>query len=95
LFEAAACGVPIISDEWNGLDHFFSAGEEILIARETDDVLRYLRELAPAEIRTLGRRARERVLAQHTGVHRARQLEAYVAELTAEHESSPRVCHAY
>jgi spore maturation protein CgeB len=95
LFEAAACGVPIISDEWNGLDHFFSPGEEILIARDTDDVLRYLRDVAPAEVRALGWRARERVLAQHTGDHRARQLEAYVAELTAEHESSPRVCHAY
>jgi spore maturation protein CgeB len=95
LFEAAACGVPIISDEWNGLDHFFSPDREILIARETEDVLRFLRELAPAEVRALGLRARERVLAQHTGDHRARQLEAYVAELTAEHESSPRVCHAY
>ncbi len=95
LFEAAACGVPIISDEWHGLDHFFTPEREILIARETQDVARFLRELAPAEARALGMRARERVLGQHTGEHRARQLETYLAELTAEHDSSPRACHAY
>src|SRR5581483_548045 len=28
LFEAAACGVPIISDYWQGLETFFQPGEE-------------------------------------------------------------------
>ena len=33
LFEAAACGVPVLSDAWEGLEAFFSPGEEILTAR--------------------------------------------------------------
>ena len=39
LFEAAACGVPILTDEWEGLDAFFEPGREILIARGTEDAL--------------------------------------------------------
>ena len=30
LFEAAACGTPILSDAWDGLEQFFIPGEEIL-----------------------------------------------------------------
>ena len=36
LFEAAACGVPIISDAWSGLEGFFVPDEEILLARTAD-----------------------------------------------------------
>jgi spore maturation protein CgeB len=83
LFEAGACGVPVISDEWRGLDEFFTPGEEILLARSCDDVLRYLRDIAPNEAQAIGARARARVLAQHSSAHRAMELESYVAELTA------------
>ena len=93
LFEAAACGVPIISDEWHGLEQFFSPGAEILIARSGEDTLRFLRELPPGDARAIGMRARERVLARHTGEHRARQLEVYVSELTSEPEACLRVRH--
>ena len=34
LFEAAACGAPILSDWWEGLDAFFEPGREILVARD-------------------------------------------------------------
>ena len=78
LFEAAACGVPVISDRWSGLDRFFVPGDEILIAETTEDVLRHLQHPEPAAI---GRRSRARVLAEHTAAHRAEQLERYVAEL--------------
>ena len=33
LFEAAACGTPIISDRWDGLDAIFAPGRDILLAR--------------------------------------------------------------
>src|SRR6185503_1614235 len=39
LFEAAACGVPVLSDAWDGLDAFFTPGEEILIADSAEDTL--------------------------------------------------------
>jgi spore maturation protein CgeB len=74
LFEAAACGVPIISDWWNGLDEFFNPESEILIASSTGDVLAAL-ELSDAQLRRIAFAARERVLAEHTGAQRAQQLE--------------------
>ncbi len=80
LFEAAACGCPTISDYWKGLDEFFCPNEEILIAHSTDDVLRYIKELSEHERTTLGQRARERILDEHSGIARARQLEQYISE---------------
>jgi spore maturation protein CgeB len=83
LFEAAACGIPIITDCWEGLDTFFEPGREILLARSAQDTLRYLRELPDAERRAIGARARERVLSAHTAAHRAAELEGYLTELLA------------
>ena len=82
LFEGAACAVPIVSDWWDGLDDFFAPNEEILIARETEDVLAAL-ELSDEELKQIGRNARERVLAAHTGIHRAADFEAAVNEAMA------------
>jgi spore maturation protein CgeB len=45
LFEAAACGTPMISDYWPGLETFFEPGDEILLAQDARDVLRILRDL--------------------------------------------------
>ena len=77
LFEAAACGVPIISDAWAGIDELFEPGKEILIAHDGDDVLRYLRDLNEHTRRAIGDRACARVHASHTAAHRAADLERY------------------
>jgi spore maturation protein CgeB len=79
LFEAAACGTPVISDEWPGLDEFFTPGEEILIANSASEIQRILRECPEEQARELGKRARARVLAGHTAAHRAAELEALIA----------------
>jgi glycogen(starch) synthase len=81
LFEAAACGTPIITDQWEGLDSFFRPGEEILVSHSPGQTLEYLRGLPESERRLIGNRARERVLAQHTARHRAITLESYIHEL--------------
>ncbi|MBV9076041.1 MAG: glycosyltransferase, partial [Methylobacteriaceae bacterium] len=65
LFEAAACGVPILSDRWEGLDAFFEPGREILLADTTEEAVAAL-DLGTAELRRIARAARERVLAEHT-----------------------------
>jgi spore maturation protein CgeB len=78
LFEAAACGVPVISDRWPGLDELFRDGEEIVIADSPDDVLRVLRAIPDDERRAIGERARAKVLAEHTAARRVDQLEALV-----------------
>ena len=73
LFEAAACGTPVLSDWWEGLDAFFTPGSEILIADGPDAAVAALDRPA-AELERIGRRARERVLDEHRSAHRAREL---------------------
>jgi spore maturation protein CgeB len=79
LFEAAACGVPVISDAWAGLETFFEPGREILVARKSADVLRFLRHVGDDQAARIGRRARARVLREHTAERRAEQLEREAA----------------
>jgi spore maturation protein CgeB len=86
LFEAAACGVPIISDWWDGIDTILEPDTEILIAHSAADTLRYAREMSEPERRAIGQRARARVLSEHTSAHRAAQLERYATTLLDRHE---------
>jgi spore maturation protein CgeB len=83
LFEAAACGVPIISDLWPGLETLLTPGKEILLARDGDEVLRFLKELPDEDRARIGHAARERVLREHTAAHRAQELEAHVTDARA------------
>jgi spore maturation protein CgeB len=80
LFEAAACSVPIITDEWPGLEELFIPGREILVARTRADALRLLSGVGEDEAADIAWRARERVLRDHTAAVRAMELERYVAE---------------
>jgi spore maturation protein CgeB len=80
LFEAAACGRAIISDYWPGLETVFRPDEEILIARNPEDVLRALRDLSDERLMQIGMNARKRVMEEHTGAHRALALESYICE---------------
>ncbi|HYO55329.1 CgeB family protein [Archangium sp.] len=75
LFEAAACGIPVLTDGWEGLDSFFRPGEEILIAHSTEDAVEAL-SLSPEDLARMGRRARERALTEHTAERRAEELVA-------------------
>jgi spore maturation protein CgeB len=79
LFEAGACGTPIISDWWDGLDEFFVPDHEILIARTTDDVLAAL-DRSDADLAAIATAAREGTLARHTAANRAAELEALLSQ---------------
>ena len=92
LFEAAACGTPIISDNWPGLNEFFEPGKEILIAETSEDVVEILREMPETERRAIGDRARERVLGAHTAAHRAAQLEAFIDECRYQSAENRDAC---
>jgi spore maturation protein CgeB len=83
LFEAAACGVPVISDRWEGLDSIFTIGEEILVADSAAEATAYLATVEEAERREIAARARRRVLAEHTAERRCDQLEHEVAGVAA------------
>jgi spore maturation protein CgeB len=91
LFEAAACGVPIISDRWAGLDSLFVPGEEILIVDVSEQVTNILRDLPDERRRSIGAAARKRVLQHHTAEHRARQLEDYYREVMATNRDKQKV----
>ena len=78
LFEAAACGTPILSDPWDGLDAIFADGRDILVARDGDAVLDALTRMGEPERRALGAAGQARVLAAHTAAHRAAELEGYI-----------------
>jgi tRNA (mo5U34)-methyltransferase len=79
LFEAAACGTPVLSDWWDGLDAFFTPGREILVARTTQDAIAAL-ELSDAEVARIAQAAQERTLAEHTSEHRVQELERLVED---------------
>lgn len=87
LFEAAACGVPVLSDWFDGLDRFFAPGEEILVARSAEEAAAAV-ELPRASLRRIGARARERALAEHTADARARELMAACEAATRGEETS-------
>ena len=79
LFEASACGATILSDAWTGLEEFLTPGEEVLIPRDGAEVADIICGISDEERIRIGRRARERILAQHTADHRAAQFEEIVA----------------
>lgn len=98
FFEAAACGTPLISDSWEGLDQFFDTRREIRVVHETAEVEEALR-LPDQELQTMAERARLRTLQEHTGEVRGRQLLKYLAQArdwnavgttVADREMTPR-----
>jgi spore maturation protein CgeB len=85
LFEAAACGVPVISDRWPGIESFFRPGHEILLAETADDVTSLLDTADPAYLEAVGRAARRVVEDSHTPDHRAAVVEAIACGTAWEH----------
>ncbi|HTG44305.1 MAG TPA: glycosyltransferase [Verrucomicrobiae bacterium] len=75
VFEAAGAAACIITDAWEGIDHFFEPGREILVAHSGEEVEDQLRSLTPERARAIGQAAYQRVLLEHTYTHRAAQLE--------------------
>ena len=77
LFEAAACGCPIVSDRWEGIADVLEPGRDIVLAEDTETVLAVLDW--PDERRdALAASARRRILAAQTSAHRAAQLEKLI-----------------
>ncbi len=89
LFEAAACGTPIISDRWPGIESFFVPDEEILIADQATDIVEILTQLPEERRRSVAAAARKRLLTTHTAEHRAKKLEEFYSE--ALQDSRPEV----
>ena len=81
LLAAAACGVPVLTDGWDGIDYFFEPHREVFCVNDEQDVLAVLYGQEEASRRKIGGEARKRILEQHTTRHRADQLLGYLAEI--------------
>lgn len=80
LFEAGACGTPVISDRWRGLGEVLPEDEAVLIADRTEDAIAALTELPEARRRAIAASARQLVLDRHTGRARAADLARVLRE---------------
>ncbi len=78
MFEAAASGVPVVTDRWAGIERYFEPGREILLVTTADDVLAVLQGTSERERTAIAQRARARVLREHTAEHRAALLECFL-----------------
>jgi spore maturation protein CgeB len=94
VFEAAACGTPIISEPWPGLEEILTPGTEILVVRTSVEALRLVRELPEAHRIEVANAAQTRILAEHTSQHRAETLERYTRELLERRARRARVVMA-
>ncbi len=85
VFEALACGIPLISAPWRDSEGLFQAGRDYLVARNGEEMRRRMRDLTadPALGEELAAHGRATVLARHTCGHRADELLAIHAGLTA------------
>jgi spore maturation protein CgeB len=81
LFEAAACGTPIVSDWWEGMDDFFQPDKEILIAGSCEDAVGIL-NFDCRELDAIAHASQERTLAEHTAAHRAAELISMIEATT-------------
>jgi spore maturation protein CgeB len=89
LFEAGACGIPILTDQWPGLQTFYEPFSEILPVRSGADLASYL-GMPDEQRRRVGARARQRTLRFHTSAVRAREFESYVNASVERISSSKR-----
>jgi spore maturation protein CgeB len=86
VFEALACGIPLICSPWEDAEHLFSPGEDYLVARDRAEMQRHIAGLLgdPKSARAMARRGRQTILNRHTCVHRVDELLAIVEDLKCQ-----------
>jgi spore maturation protein CgeB len=88
VFEAAGAGACLITDRWAGIELFLEPGREVLVADDGAVVADMLDRLTPERAHAIADAARRRILAQHTYTHRAKEVDAFLNELTARGEAA-------
>jgi spore maturation protein CgeB len=94
LFEAAASGATLVSDNWPGLDTFFRPQQEILLPTSGDGVAHYLTDYDHAALRAIGQRAQARALDEHTSQRRAQQFENYLDQARSRPPALETLAHS-
>src|SRR5205807_4316534 len=75
VFEAAGAAACLITDAWEGIELFLEPNEEVLVARDGQDVAGHVASLMPERARSIGNAALRRVLAEHTYAHRGAEVD--------------------
>jgi spore maturation protein CgeB len=85
VFEAAGAAACLITDAWEGIELFLKPDEEVLVARDGQDVAEHLSALTPERAQDIGQAALARVLREHTYALRGAEVDAV---LRAAHEQA-------
>ena len=88
VFEAAGAAACLITDAWEGIEQFLKPDEEVLVARDGQDVADHVRDLDPERARAIGKAALDRVLAEHTYAHRGAQVDALFRQHVQQQRSA-------
>jgi len=83
VFEALACGIPLISAPWNDIESLFTPGKDFLIANTGEEMKRHLQDLLQDEQKRkeLALHGRQTILTRHTCTHRVDELLKIYTEL--------------
>jgi spore maturation protein CgeB len=84
VFEALACGIPLLSAPWRDVEGLFRIGQDFLMARDADEMTAHLRAIrSDPELRAeLARNGLETILSRHTCTHRAAELLSFAHALS-------------
>lgn len=87
VFEALACGIPLISAPWDDVENLFTPGADYLVARDGEETQTHMRALLddPQRARTLAAHGRRTILARHTCAHRVDELLGVAREIGVRH----------
>jgi spore maturation protein CgeB len=88
VFEAAGAAACLITDAWEGIELFLKPDEEVLVARDGQDVADHVRALTPDRARAIGQAALRRILAEHSYAHRGEQVDAILRAATGQQRSA-------
>jgi spore maturation protein CgeB len=85
VFEALACGIPLVSAPWDDCEHLFRVGEDFLMVRDRDEMTRALLDVKnDADLRAhLVRNGLEAIRKRHTCAHRVDELISIVERACA------------
>jgi spore maturation protein CgeB len=91
VFEALACGLPLVSAPWEDCEHLFRPGADFLVARDGAEMTKHLAVLRddPPLRAALARSGLETIRARHTCAHRVDELLTVAAELETAPEWTP------
>jgi spore maturation protein CgeB len=91
MFEALACGIPLISAPWDDTEGLFRPGTDYLVARDGGEMERRLAEVLhdPTAAQAAAAQGRETILARHTCAHRVDELMAIYATLQPAAPAAP------